>query len=98
MSQQGSGVSINLSQATTVICEYPECGNATFTQTFIIKHVSAILSPVGKEGIVPVPVFTCNACGGVNTRLLPPELRPAQRDDNGVSPSAETKPRLILDK
>lgn len=68
---QGQGV--NITQTTETICE--NCGKEAFQEAVILRKISALLSPTGKEGFVPVPVFACVACGHVNNDFLPKELR-----------------------
>ena len=36
----------------------------------MIKRVSAILSPTGQEGLVPIQVYSCGNCGQVPKSLL----------------------------
>jgi hypothetical protein len=55
---------LDLSKATTMRCE--ECEGATFEQTLMLHKFSALLSPNGKETIVPSAVFACTKCGHVN--------------------------------
>ena len=50
-----------------------ECGHDTFIPVFLIKKVSAIMSPNGQEIIAPVQVFGCNKCGHVNQEFMPRE-------------------------
>jgi hypothetical protein len=57
--------------ATTIVCE--SCGNKTFSAVFIIKHISALLSPTGQEANVPMQTFACSKCSHVNTDFMPPE-------------------------
>lgn len=54
----------DLQSAVNFSCE--ECKNETFRQTFVIKRISALVSPEGKETFVPIPLFTCDACGHIN--------------------------------
>ena len=44
-----------------------KCGNSIFIQGYVIKKISAIVSPTGQEVIAPVQVFNCGSCG----ELLP---------------------------
>ena len=46
-----------------VVC--PKCGCQTFKEVFILKRVSAILSPTGKEELYPIPLFACSSCGEI---------------------------------
>jgi len=59
---------IDISKADTITCE--DCGNAAFTPAFFLKKISALVSPTGKESIVPIQVFTCGSCGKVPQNML----------------------------
>ena len=37
----------------------------------MMKRISPIISPTGKEAVVPIQTFACNACGFVNKQFLP---------------------------
>lgn len=70
---------VDIKLTTPVECE--KCKSQTFfyQQTVMLRAVSAIVSPSGKAGLMPVPVsFSCSACGHVNQQFLPPELRENQ--------------------
>jgi len=54
-------VKIDLSDADTMKCQ--KCENPVFIQGYIIKKISAIVSPTGEEVIAPVQVFNCGNCG-----------------------------------
>ena len=72
MDNQSSSPSISashLAQAESVTCE--SCGNHTFVGVMMMKRISPIISPTGKEAIVPIQTFACNACGFVNKQFLP---------------------------
>lgn len=47
-----------------IVCE--NCGGKYFRQVNAFKRVSALVSPTGKEQIVPVPSFRCDDCGHIN--------------------------------
>lgn len=51
--------------------ECSECGNKSFTQSFLLKKVSALLSESGKPGYYPIQVFSCTKCGHVNDEFNP---------------------------
>ena len=61
------GLQIDLSKAETIVCE--NCGNASFIQAFFLKKVSALVSPTGKEAIVPMQVFSCGNCGSIPSNM-----------------------------
>ena len=72
MDDQPSEVPITasqLAQAESVTCE--SCGNHTFVGVMMMKRISPIISPTGKEAVVPIQTFACNACGFVNKEFLP---------------------------
>lgn len=72
MDDQPSEVPITasqLAQAESVSCEH--CANQTFVGVMMMKRISPIISPTGKEAIVPIQTFACNACGFVNKEFLP---------------------------
>ena len=73
---QGPGgqqqMNVDISQTTEMKCE--KCGNNTFKQTMMLRKLSAIVSPNGKETIIPVGVFACEACGHINKEFEEAEL------------------------
>lgn len=60
---------VDLSSALDVVCE--SCGSKQFREVAFIKKVSALISPTGKEMIVPVATFACAGCGHVNAEFDP---------------------------
>ena len=58
-------VKVDLTDAETMPCG--KCDNKIFIQGYVIKKISAIISPTGQEVIAPVQVFNCGNCG----ELLP---------------------------
>lgn len=69
MQQEQIRQNVDLSNATSLACE--ECGSVKFREVAFIKKVSALLSPNGKEMIVPVGTFACAECGHVNQEFDP---------------------------
>jgi|TARA_A100001201_G_scaffold70785_1_gene64986 predicted nucleic-acid-binding Zn-ribbon protein len=72
MNREQPGLNIDFSQTTAEICG--KCGNDTFVQVFKIRKLSALLSPAGKETMIPMQVFACAKCGNINSAFLPKEL------------------------
>ena len=62
-------VNIRFEDTTPIICD--ECKNTTFTQVFLLRTVSAVLSPIGKQQMMPVPAFECARCGEILQQSLP---------------------------
>ena len=54
-------VIVDLSEADTMKCQ--KCLNSIFIQGYVIKRISAIVSPTGEEVIAPIQVFNCGNCG-----------------------------------
>ena len=59
---------VDLAKADTMKCD--DCGNYLFINSYVIKRISAIMSPNGQEGLVPVQVYSCGNCGKVPKTLL----------------------------
>ena len=63
MPPRQDGLQIDISKTDTIVCE--NCGNASFIQAFFLKKVSALVSPTGKEAIVPMQVCSGGNCGTI---------------------------------
>ena len=68
---QQTKINIDISQTTPEICE--SCKHDIFIPAFKMRKLSALLSPAGKETIVPINVFACAKCGHINEVFLPKE-------------------------
>jgi len=62
-------IPVNLSQTEEIKCD--ECASTVFHPAFILRKVSALISPTGKETVIPVQVFACDSCGHVNEEFMP---------------------------
>ena len=71
MNREQPGRNVDFSQTTEVVCG--KCKNDTFIPAFKMRKLSALLSPAGKETIIPINVFACNKCGHINDEFLPKE-------------------------
>lgn len=49
--------------APNITCH--KCGSKLFREAIALKKISAIISPTGKEEIVPVPMYVCMECGEI---------------------------------
>ena len=72
MNREQPGLKVDISQTTAVSCE--KCKHDVFIPAFKMRKLSALLSPAGKETLVPVNVFACAKCGHINDAFLPKEL------------------------
>ena len=66
---------IDIGDTETITCE--ECGNASFIQSFFLKRISALMSPNGKEAIVPIQVFACGNCGTIPKNMMS-QIQPSE--------------------
>tara|TARA_R100000734_G_C3253470_1_gene54278 strand:+ start:219 stop:455 length:237 start_codon:yes stop_codon:yes gene_type:complete len=60
---------VDFSQTTAVTCE--SCNHDVFIPAFKMRKLSALLSPAGKETMIPMNVFACAKCGHINDAFLP---------------------------
>ena len=67
--EQQMQMNIDFSQTTAEVCE--KCENDTFQQVYRMRKLSALLSPTGKETMIPIQVFACAKCGHINKGFLP---------------------------
>ncbi len=84
---------ININDAEDVLCS--NCGGKIFQVVYLMKKLSAILSPTGKEELIPIgppvtpPIFSCIKCGHINDEFksfLPPSMKNtlAEKKENGI--------------
>tara|TARA_B100001564_G_C20625579_1_gene664509 strand:- start:812 stop:1057 length:246 start_codon:yes stop_codon:yes gene_type:complete len=65
---QGTQVKVDLKDAETIKCK--NCGNYLFIQSFVLKKLSALVSPNGQEALIPVQVYSCGNCGTILEGML----------------------------
>lgn len=51
-----------VANSLNVVCK---CGSKVFIPAVVLKKVSALVSPSGKEELVDIPVYVCAKCGEV---------------------------------
>ena len=61
-------VRVDLKDAETIKCK--SCNNYLFITSFVLKKLSAIVSPTGQEALIPVQVYSCGNCGKVAEGFL----------------------------
>ena len=52
-----------------IVCD--ECNGQYFRSVNVFKRISALVSPTGKEQIMPIPTFRCDDCGYINEDFRP---------------------------
>ena len=61
-------VQVDIRDAETIKCN--DCNNYLFITSFVLKRLSAIVSPTGQEALIPVQVYSCGNCGKVAEGFL----------------------------
>ena len=64
INREQPGLKVDLSQTTAVCCD--ACKHDVFIPAFKMRRMSALLSPHGKETMIPMQVFACAKCGYIN--------------------------------
>ncbi len=77
---------VNLKDMQDYKCE--DCGGSKFKDIYIIKKISALLSPSGKEMLYPVQLYACLVCNHINEYFL--------NAINGSNEETEGKSNLII--
>lgn len=63
--QQGmQQININPEDTTAILCD--KCQSEFFIPVYMLRKVSALLSPSGREEMIQVPVMACANCGKPN--------------------------------
>lgn len=83
-----------LEQSKPVICS--NCGNNTFNQVYLMRRVSAVLSPAGIESLLPAPVFECSACGATLVETIHPAIMVADKELNSEKEEVKDNVRQLI--
>jgi hypothetical protein len=67
--EQTVNIPVGLDSTEEIKCD--ECAGTAFRPAFLLRKVSALVSPNGKETVIPIQVFACDSCGHVNKEFLP---------------------------
>ena len=70
---------IDINQTFPVECE--KCNGMYFEEALHIRKASGILTGTGQLSYIPIPVFRCCNCGGVNSEFLPKEVKSLSKDE-----------------
>jgi hypothetical protein len=53
-----------LKGAEDVFCK--KCDSNVYESLYVLKKLTADVSPSGADAVVPVPIFKCSSCGEIN--------------------------------
>jgi len=71
MEQQTQKINIDIADAQPVKCV--ECDCEKFDMKYLIRKISALLSPSGQDMVIPIQVFACSNCGMIPEDFMPGE-------------------------
>jgi len=69
MTPSQNALNVDLQSAPDVVCD--GCGSRYFREVTLIKRISALVSPTGKEILAPVQTFCCASCQHLNLEFDP---------------------------
>ncbi len=73
MNQEQPRLNIDLNKTQEVVCE--KCGGKVFQEGLMLRKASKFLTGTTQDALIPLPVFSCSACGHVNEEFLPEPLK-----------------------
>jgi uncharacterized Zn finger protein len=73
MSQEQVKLNIDLKKTTSITCD--ECGKTVFQEGLMLRKANKFLAGTAQDALIPLPVFSCAACGHVNEEFLPEPLK-----------------------
>lgn len=59
-----------LKHSTGVKCENEGCESSNFIEVVRIRKVSGLITGLGREMLIPVPVYACADCGHINEMFM----------------------------
>lgn len=59
-----------LKHSTGVKCENEDCESSNFIEVVRIRKVSGLVTGLGREMLIPVPVYACADCGHINEMFM----------------------------
>ena len=73
MNQEQPRLNIDLNKTQEVVCD--KCGGQVFQEGLMLRKASKFLTGTVQDAFIPLPVFSCSACGHVNEEFLPEPLK-----------------------
>ncbi len=70
MKSEKPKLDINLKdQSEPVTCE--KCTSLVFVEGIMLRRVNKLLIGADQDGMIPIPVFSCQMCGHINSNMMP---------------------------
>lgn len=73
MNQEQIKLNIDLNKTQEISCD--KCGGLVFQEGLMLRKASKFLTGTTQDALIPLPVFSCSACGHVNEEFLPEPLK-----------------------
>jgi len=73
MEQEQLKLNISLDKTEEITCE--KCSHNVFQEGLMLRKASKFLTGTMQDALIPLPVFSCSACGHVNEEFLPEPLK-----------------------
>lgn len=73
MNQEQINLNIDLNKTQEITCD--KCGGLVFQEGLMLRKASKFLTGTAQDALIPLPVFSCSACGHVNQEFLPEPLK-----------------------
>jgi uncharacterized Zn finger protein len=73
MNQEQINLNIDLNKTQEITCD--KCGGVVFQEGLMLRKASKFLTGTAQDALIPLPVFSCSACGHVNEAFLPEPLK-----------------------
>jgi hypothetical protein len=97
-------INVDLQKVPNEKCD--NCGHGLLKVVYIVKRISALISPTGKEALVPIQVFACDKCGNVpkifgnlaDTEEIPASAGESLGDAVASTPTVESDNQKFLSK
>lgn len=56
----------------------PNCANQVYQPLYVVKKISSLQSPTGKDSVIPLQILACTSCGAVSKEMGGSLLEPDQ--------------------
>ncbi len=66
-------LNVDLKLTTALVCE--KCNGEVFAEGVMLRKASKFITGTTQDALIPIPVFSCRACGHVNNDFLPVMFR-----------------------
>jgi len=73
MNQEQPRLNIDLTKTQEIVCD--KCEGKVFQEGLMLRKASKFLTGTMQDALIPLPVFSCSACGHVNEEFLPEPLK-----------------------